>query len=147
MRQNFEKDEYYAKPRLKATEAFGINHYAGQVEYKVTGFLNKNKDAVPELFQTLMQHSGDGFLRMLFDGPDELPQGGGPGGGGGGGGGDKGAKKGPPKVRQVFLDEFGTVFKCFLSCSGSGQGGRTPQVRSSGAGRPGRRRRRRSGKE
>lgn len=99
-----EKDEYYMKPRLKANEAFGINHYAGPVEYKVSGFLNKNKDAVPELFQTLMQHSADGFLRTLFDGPDELPQGAGPGGGPGGPGGEKGAagmKKGAPPKGKV----------------------------------------------
>ncbi len=38
-----EKDEYYMKPRLKATELFGINHYAGTVNYAVQNFLNKNK--------------------------------------------------------------------------------------------------------
>jgi myosin heavy subunit len=43
------------------------------VNYTVSGFLNKNKDAVPELFTTLMHHSADGYLRTLFDGPDELP--------------------------------------------------------------------------
>ncbi len=48
-----------------------------------------------------MQHSGDGFIRTIFEGPEELPAGVGPGGPAGGkGGGDKaeGAKKGaPPK--------------------------------------------------
>ena len=100
LHNNKDKDEYYAKPRLRATEMFGINHYAGKVDYTVAGFLNKNKDAVPELFETLMQHSGDGYLRDIFDGPAELPAGAGIGaaaGGGPGGGGPKGMKKGMKK--------------------------------------------------
>ncbi len=117
MHKTSEKDEYYAKPRLKANELFGINHYAGTVNYTVAGFLTKNKDAVPELFTTLLQHSGDGFLRTLFDGPDELPVGGGPGPGAASaeGGAPAGAKKmlkggpakggPPPKAVKNLIQE------------------------------------------
>jgi hypothetical protein len=97
MHKTSEKNEYYSKPRLKASEQFGINHYAGTVSYTVKGFLSKNKDSIPELFQTLMQHSGDGFLRTIFNGPDELPQGMGPGGGGGAKGAKGPGAKGPMK--------------------------------------------------
>ena len=59
---------YFAKPRF-SNEAFTINHYAHSVVYDVDGFLDKNKDTLPEEILTLLQESSFDFAKELFEKP------------------------------------------------------------------------------
>ncbi len=43
--------------RAKARDAFTIKHFVGPVTYSSTGFLDKNKDAVPEDLIVLLERS------------------------------------------------------------------------------------------
>lgn len=45
---------------------FSINHYAGEVTYDVTGFLDKNRDALNGDLVLLMSQSKDSFVKDLF---------------------------------------------------------------------------------
>ncbi|DBA02384.1 TPA: hypothetical protein N0F65_007203 [Lagenidium giganteum] len=72
-----EANVYYSKPRF-ATDQFIIHHYAGQVTYTVTGFLEKNDDSLHNDLISLMHGSQCDFLRQLF--PVSPDAGGGPGG-------------------------------------------------------------------
>jgi myosin-3 len=59
---------YLFKTKVKADErfVFGINHYAGPVEYRAQGFLAKNRDTIPELFVKLMRHSEEPIFSEFF---------------------------------------------------------------------------------
>ncbi|KAI9922395.1 hypothetical protein PsorP6_002691 [Peronosclerospora sorghi] len=56
---------YYSKPRFAADE-FVIHHYAGEVTYNVTGFLEKNDDSLHNDLISLMDSSKCEFLRQLY---------------------------------------------------------------------------------
>eukprot|EP01102_Stenamoeba_stenopodia_P006996 TRINITY_DN1954_c0_g2_i1.p1 TRINITY_DN1954_c0_g2~~TRINITY_DN1954_c0_g2_i1.p1 ORF type:complete len:1409 (-),score=515.63 TRINITY_DN1954_c0_g2_i1:121-4347(-) len=47
LNQNFEKHPHFEKLRIVRT-TFKVAHYAGLVEYDVTGWLDKNRDELPE---------------------------------------------------------------------------------------------------
>ncbi|XP_026557885.1 myosin-1B-like isoform X3 [Pseudonaja textilis] len=78
--KNFEKP----KPgKGKAEAHFSLVHYAGTVDYNITGWLEKNKDPLNESVIQLYQKSSMKTLALLFaDRPAD-----------GGGGGKKGGKK------------------------------------------------------
>lgn len=78
---------YYSKPRF-ANDQFTIHHYAGEVTYLVTGFLEKNDDSLHNDLISLMDSSKCDFLRKLYP----LGQGAKPGPGGGGAGGNPARK-------------------------------------------------------
>ncbi|KAJ1550315.1 cytochrome c oxidase subunit 1, partial [Nowakowskiella sp. JEL0078] len=65
LHSSFAKQTYYVKPRM-ANNSFGIKHYAGEVQYNVDGFLEKNKDSIQEEFIELIQNSSVPFLSKLF---------------------------------------------------------------------------------
>ncbi|CAI5730535.1 unnamed protein product [Hyaloperonospora brassicae] len=56
---------YYSKPRF-ATDEFVVHHYAGEVTYNVTGFLEKNDDSLHNDLISLMDSSECEFLRKLY---------------------------------------------------------------------------------
>uniref|UniRef100_M4BXS7 Myosin-like protein n=1 Tax=Hyaloperonospora arabidopsidis (strain Emoy2) TaxID=559515 RepID=M4BXS7_HYAAE len=56
---------YYSKPRF-ATDEFVVHHYAGEVTYNVTGFLEKNDDSLHNDLISLMDSSTCEFLRKLY---------------------------------------------------------------------------------
>ncbi|XP_061472420.1 myosin-1B-like [Rhineura floridana] len=81
--KNFEKP----KPgKGKAEAHFSLVHYAGTVDYNISGWLEKNKDPLNETVIQLYQKSSMKTLALLFaDRPADTE--------GGGGGGKKGGKK------------------------------------------------------
>lgn len=55
----------FSRPRVGET-SFLVHHYAGDVEYTVTGFLAKNNDSVHHDLEGLLESSEQGLLRRLF---------------------------------------------------------------------------------
>jgi myosin-5 len=67
--QLLKRDEYknvYKKPRF-GTTAFTIAHYALDVTYEVEGFLEKNRDTVPDEQMELLTASKNMFLKEVID--------------------------------------------------------------------------------
>jgi myosin-7 len=56
----------YIKPKSSAIRAFGLVHFAGNVEYSVSGFLEKNRDTFSGDLMQLVQTSKNKFLTSLF---------------------------------------------------------------------------------
>ncbi|KAF0743638.1 hypothetical protein AaE_008523, partial [Aphanomyces astaci] len=65
LHQTHEKHANYIRPRF-GNEDFIIKHYAGQVTYKVAGFLDKNNDSLHNDLLNLTNSSTMAFLRGLF---------------------------------------------------------------------------------
>ncbi|XP_062362370.1 myosin-1B-like isoform X2 [Cinclus cinclus] len=88
--QHLGKSNNFQKPKPgkgKAEAHFSLVHYAGTVDYNITGWLDKNKDPLNETVVGLYQKSSLKTLALLF------ASAGGEAGHGGGGGGKKGGKK------------------------------------------------------
>ncbi|XP_038227322.1 myosin heavy chain, skeletal muscle, adult isoform X3 [Dermochelys coriacea] len=84
--QHLGKSNNFQKPKPakgKAEAHFALVHYAGTVDYNITGWLEKNKDPLNETVIGLYQKSSMKTLALLFATY----------GGDGGGGGKKGGKK------------------------------------------------------
>ncbi|XP_032932493.1 myosin-1B-like isoform X5 [Catharus ustulatus] len=84
--QHLGKSNNFQKPKPgkgKAEAHFSLVHYAGTVDYNITGWLDKNKDPLNETVVGLYQKSSLKTLALLFASAS----------GGGGGGGKKGGKK------------------------------------------------------
>jgi myosin-5 len=56
---------YFEKPRF-SNSAFTIVHYAHPVVYETEGFLEKNRDTVPDELLAMLQQSEFEFCRQLF---------------------------------------------------------------------------------
>ncbi|XP_051491185.1 myosin-1B-like [Apus apus] len=91
--QHLGKSNNFQKPKPvkgKAEAHFSLVHYAGTVDYNISGWLDKNKDPLNETVVGLYQKSSLKLLSFLFSnyaGAETSES------GGGGGGGKKGAKK------------------------------------------------------
>ncbi|KAM7001973.1 myosin heavy chain, skeletal muscle, adult-like isoform 3-T3 [Passerculus sandwichensis] len=89
--QHLGKSNNFQKPKPgkgKAEAHFSLVHYAGTVDYNITGWLEKNKDPLNETVIGLYQKSSVKTLALLF------ASAGGEAGHGGGGGKKGGKKKG-----------------------------------------------------
>ncbi|KAM4673595.1 myosin-1B isoform 2-T2 [Amazona ochrocephala] len=89
--QHLGKSNNFQKPKPgkgKAEAHFSLVHYAGTVDYNITGWLDKNKDPLNETVVGLYQKSSLKTLALLF------ASAGGEAGHGGGGGKKGGKKKG-----------------------------------------------------
>ncbi|KAL1930542.1 hypothetical protein VTP01DRAFT_10704 [Rhizomucor pusillus] len=53
--------DYFKKPRF-SNSAFTVVHYAHEVQYEAEGFIDKNKDTVPDEHLTLLQNADSEFL-------------------------------------------------------------------------------------
>ncbi|XP_075632393.1 unconventional myosin-Vb [Balearica regulorum gibbericeps] len=66
---------HFQKPK-RPTDAFVVCHFAGKVEYQCDGFVEKNRDAVPEELVGLLRASKSTLLTEIFleegDGPVSL---------------------------------------------------------------------------
>ncbi|ORY26880.1 P-loop containing nucleoside triphosphate hydrolase protein [Naematelia encephala] len=58
--------DVFKKPRFNQN-AFTIAHYAHDVTYDVDGFIDKNRDTVPDEHLALLQNSSNGFLKEVLD--------------------------------------------------------------------------------
>ncbi|KAM4890285.1 myosin heavy chain, skeletal muscle, adult-like isoform 6-T6 [Sylvia borin] len=86
--QHLGKSSNFQKPKPakgKAEAHFSLVHYAGTVDYNITGWLEKNKDPLNETVIGLYQKSSVKTLALLFASYEAS--------GGGAGGGKKGGKK------------------------------------------------------
>ncbi|KAF7984073.1 hypothetical protein HWV62_17630 [Athelia sp. TMB] len=61
-----ENKDVFKKPRF-GNSAFTIAHYALDVTYEVDGFLEKNRDTVPEEHMSLLTSSKNAFLKEVLD--------------------------------------------------------------------------------
>ncbi|KAG0224755.1 hypothetical protein BGW41_004968 [Actinomortierella wolfii] len=58
------KSDKYEVPRFQ--EGFILHHYAGKVEYRTSGWLDKNKDPLNENITRLLAQSSEKFVAQLF---------------------------------------------------------------------------------
>ncbi|KAG0323583.1 hypothetical protein BGZ99_002716 [Dissophora globulifera] len=58
------KSDKYEAPRFQ--EGFILHHYAGKVEYRTEGWLDKNKDPLNENITRLLAHSSEKYVGSLF---------------------------------------------------------------------------------
>lgn len=63
--KNFTGHQSFSIPRLSKTE-FNVHHYAGVVSYTVAGFLERNKDTLPNNLVDMLMVSNNPLLRRLF---------------------------------------------------------------------------------
>eukprot|EP00615_Pteridomonas_danica_P012032 CAMPEP_0114375544 /NCGR_PEP_ID=MMETSP0101-20121206/36349_1 /TAXON_ID=38822 ORGANISM="Pteridomonas danica, Strain PT" /NCGR_SAMPLE_ID=MMETSP0101 /ASSEMBLY_ACC=CAM_ASM_000211 /LENGTH=1208 /DNA_ID=CAMNT_0001529645 /DNA_START=319 /DNA_END=3941 /DNA_ORIENTATION=- len=63
-------DNFYAKPRFNSDSQFIIKHFAGDVTYDITNFIEKNRDALNEELREMLETSKKPFVKCLFGDPD-----------------------------------------------------------------------------
>lgn len=68
MNHNFAKNHHYIKTKVSTSNKFSIDHYAGRVEYDATGFLEKNRDALPLGATQLFKTSTVDLINLIFTG-------------------------------------------------------------------------------
>ena len=61
-----DKQKFYKKPRFGKT-AFTVCHYAIDVTYESDGFIEKNRDSVPDEQMDVLRSSSNSFLLDVFD--------------------------------------------------------------------------------
>ncbi|KAL1920571.1 uncharacterized protein VTP21DRAFT_948 [Calcarisporiella thermophila] len=64
--QQFTDAPNFRKPRFGGGSAFTIAHYAHEVTYDAEGFLEKNRDTLPDEHLTLLQSTDFNFLRKVL---------------------------------------------------------------------------------
>ncbi|CAL1536312.1 unnamed protein product [Lymnaea stagnalis] len=62
------KSSIYSRPKSNEL-SFGIDHYAGKVEYEAQGFLEKNRDRLPVEITNIMRLSENTVVKSLFQTP------------------------------------------------------------------------------
>ncbi|XP_001920287.5 myosin-IIIb isoform X5 [Danio rerio] len=62
------RNKYFWIPK-RVELCFGIQHYAGQVLYNVSGFLEKNRDTLPADIVVVLRTSENRLLQQLFSSP------------------------------------------------------------------------------
>ncbi|KAF1985982.1 class V myosin-like protein [Aulographum hederae CBS 113979] len=61
-----DKQKHYKKPRF-GKSAFTVVHYAIDVTYESDGFIEKNRDTVPDEHMEILKSSSNSFLVEIFD--------------------------------------------------------------------------------
>lgn len=88
--------DYYRKPRVRREDRgtdkiFTVVHFAGPVNYNVTGFLEKNKDSLHGDLEFMCEGSDSSFVAQLFSKNSSQKS------------GDSRATRGPPKRRMTKM--------------------------------------------
>ncbi|KAJ3012294.1 UNVERIFIED_CONTAM: Myosin type-2 heavy chain 1 [Siphonaria sp. JEL0065] len=71
LNNNFQSHKYYSKARFGTTD-FTIRHYAVDVTYKSTSFIDKNKDNMSDELQHVLAESTNLFLKEVFVGASDI---------------------------------------------------------------------------
>ncbi|KAK3064232.1 Myosin type-2 heavy chain 1, partial [Teratosphaeriaceae sp. CCFEE 6253] len=68
LHHNFSNDKhaFYKKPRF-GKSAFTVCHYAIDVTYESEGFIEKNRDTVPDEHLDVLRNTSNGFLREVME--------------------------------------------------------------------------------
>ncbi|KAF1998857.1 myosin-2 [Amniculicola lignicola CBS 123094] len=61
-----DKEKFYKKPRF-GKSAFTVCHYAVDVTYESDGFIEKNRDTVPDEHMEVLKASNNSFLKEVLD--------------------------------------------------------------------------------
>jgi len=61
-----DKQKFYKKPRF-GKSAFTICHYAVEVTYESEGFIEKNRDTVPDEHMEILKNSSNPFVKEVLD--------------------------------------------------------------------------------
>ncbi|KAJ6021647.1 hypothetical protein N7540_007151 [Penicillium herquei] len=61
-----DKQKFYKKPRF-GKSAFTVCHYAVDVTYESDGFIEKNRDTVPDEHLGVLRNSSNSFIREILD--------------------------------------------------------------------------------
>ncbi|KAJ5595813.1 hypothetical protein N7450_002271 [Penicillium hetheringtonii] len=61
-----DKEKFYKKPRF-GKSAFTVCHYAVDVTYESDGFLEKNRDTVPDEHMEVLRNSANDFIKEIID--------------------------------------------------------------------------------
>lgn len=61
-----DKQKYYKKPRF-GKSAFTVCHYAIEVTYESDGFIEKNRDTVPDEHMEILKNSSNGFVKEVLE--------------------------------------------------------------------------------
>ncbi|CAN0421516.1 unnamed protein product, partial [Hapterophycus canaliculatus] len=65
-REHEETDRFEADSAMRTKLCFAVKHYAGQVEYQLGSFCDKNKDELPKESDELFASSENPFVVNLF---------------------------------------------------------------------------------
>ncbi|XP_026756865.2 myosin-VIIa-like [Galleria mellonella] len=66
LHSNHSNKACYIAPKSTHQHIFGIKHFAGNVQYEVKGFLDKNRDMLTADIKEMILDSGNSFLKNLF---------------------------------------------------------------------------------
>ncbi|XP_008297886.1 myosin-4-like [Stegastes partitus] len=108
--QHLGKTKAFEKPKPgkgKAEAHFSLVHYAGTVDYNITGWLDKNKDPLNDSVVQLYQKSANKLLAFLYASHASAEEAGGGGGGKKGGGKKKGGSF--QTVSALFRENLGKL--------------------------------------
>ncbi|KAL9623262.1 MAG: hypothetical protein Q9160_002369 [Pyrenula sp. 1 TL-2023] len=61
-----DKQKFYKKPRF-GKSAFTVCHYAVEVTYESDGFIEKNRDTVPDEQMDVLKNTSNGFVKEVLD--------------------------------------------------------------------------------
>ncbi|XP_071812274.1 unconventional myosin-X-like isoform X4 [Apostichopus japonicus] len=99
------KNSFYIKPKVQNI-MFGIHHYAGEVFYTTTGFLEKNRDTFRDDILCVLKESRSDFIYDLFENIAESKQG-------------RGGKtmRNKPTVSSQFKESLHALMTTLNSCN------------------------------
>lgn len=61
------ENKYFEKPRFNSNKAFAVRHYANTVVYDIDGFIEKNRDTMPDEIKLLLgAESQEDFIKDLI---------------------------------------------------------------------------------
>ncbi|XP_060803204.1 myosin-VIIa [Amyelois transitella] len=66
LNSNHSTKSCYVAPKSTHEHSFGVKHFAGNVQYKIKGFLDKNRDMLTTDIKEMILDSSNSFLKNVF---------------------------------------------------------------------------------